>query len=615
MIKKILLGLMVTISLAGYSQTTANDVMLLKNTSTDKWGYASKNQNRKSPIRGLRKAAINVLGKTGQDLLSSGYANSIDWVVPPHYDEAASDFEENLAAVEVDGKVGFIDLHNRFIIEPRFEPMKNMGGFSQGLAAVKIGDKYGYINKRGQVVIKPQFEYAKNFRDNLLASVKMDGKYGAIDITGNLVVPCKYIAEEAMISVPVSNKEYRAAAKDAKTKRENDVYASVLDPIQAASREVNKRINDSTWYEKLTFQTFANDKDHKGIRDNYGRIIVPTIYSDIRRDAANHLFVVQYTNYNKEHEYGVYTEKGDLVFKALFDKIGSFSKGRAQVTVAGISGWVDTDGYIQPELLNKLCDAGLKYDSSGDKINARRIYNRILNIDPNHVMALNNLALMDFDNKDYNKGMRNLKLAHELAPDNKLIADNLKMAKHDRKERRWNRVNATLSAVVAVVGIAGAGYAVSTGGTEGLEAANNIMRSTTETIAVINDEEAPTTVGEVTMPTTTGYDTSMNDYSNTSNNQDIATTNSSSKKKTQQAPVKKPKQVDYVSFKKLDRAYDGWDDHLLNMQVYPEKYSKRDFEDVPDVQKKMRDIREKIKKMGMSKAQSPRETWVPEIRK
>lgn len=603
-------------ALVGFAQTTANDVMLLKNPNTDKWGYASKNQNRKSPIRGLRKTAIKVLGKTGQDILASGYVNNIDWVVPAQYDAAATNFEENLAAVEIDGKVGFIDLNNRFIIEPRFEPMKHLGGFSQGLAAVKIGDKYGYVNKRGQVVIQPQFEYAKNFRDNLLASVKMDGKYGAIDITGTLVVPCKYVVEEAMTTVPISNKEYRAAVKDAQTKRDNDVYAKVTDPIQAASREVNKRINDSTWYQKLTFQTVTNDNGKKGIRDNYGRTIVPSIYTDCRYDAANHLYIVQYTDFNDEKCYGVYSEKGDYLFHPLFDNIGAFSKGRAQVTVAGVSGWIDTDGFVQPELLDKLCDTGLNYDASGDKRQARKVYNRILDIDPNHVMALNNLALMDIDIKDYNKGMRNLKLAHELAPDNKLIADNLKMAKNDRKERRWNRLNSTLSVFVAVVGMAGAGYAASTGGTEGLQAANNIMKSTTETVAAINGEEAPTTVGEVGMPTTGAFDATAYDASGYDDGTNTGNNASNKKKNTSMPPAKKAKQVDHVAIKNLDRAYSGWDDQLINMQLYPERYSKQDFDDVPSIQRKMRDIREKIKKMGgYTKPASPRETWVPKVRK
>ena len=43
----------------------------------------------------------------------------------------------------------------------------------------------------------------------MLATIKQDGKFGAINLRGEIVVPCKYILEEAMISVPISNKVYR----------------------------------------------------------------------------------------------------------------------------------------------------------------------------------------------------------------------------------------------------------------------------------------------------------------------------------------------------------------------------------------------------------------------
>lgn len=70
--------------------------------------------------------------------------------------------------------------------------------------------------------------------------------------------------------------------------------------------------------------------------------------------------------------------------------------------------------------------------------------------------------------------------------------------------------------------------------------------------------------------------------------------------------------MDHVAIKNLDRAYSGYDDQLVNMQVYPERYSKHDFDNVPSIQRKMREIREKIKQMGgFNKPASPRETWVP----
>lgn len=82
-----------------------------------------------------------------------------------------------MAGVILNGKVGFIDRKNRFIIPPKFDAVKDLQSFSQGLAVVCVNGKYDFINKRGEFVIEPVYEWADNFRDNLLASVKQGGKY------------------------------------------------------------------------------------------------------------------------------------------------------------------------------------------------------------------------------------------------------------------------------------------------------------------------------------------------------------------------------------------------------------------------------------------------------
>lgn len=110
-----------------------NDVIDMKDPITGKWGYASKIQNRKSPLKGIKKLAVSSFGKTGSALMSKEDAGAIDWIIPPLYDAVASEFSEQLAGVEVGGMVGFVDIYNRFIIEPRFSPAKNLSGFKLGL--------------------------------------------------------------------------------------------------------------------------------------------------------------------------------------------------------------------------------------------------------------------------------------------------------------------------------------------------------------------------------------------------------------------------------------------------------------------------------------------------
>jgi hypothetical protein len=598
--------LMMIVVLSCMAQTP-NDVMLLKNPNNGKWGYASKDQNRKSPIRGLRKTAVNLLGKN-QGIFASGSVNLIDWVVPAQYDAAATDFEENLAAVEIGGKVGFIDVHNRFIIEPKFEPMKNLEGFSQGMAAVKIGDKYGYIDKRGEVIIEPEFELARNFRDNMLATVKKDGKYGAIDIMGNLVVECKYVLEEAMIKVPISNKEYREAAKVAKQKKDADEYAPRIDALQVASREANKRINDSVWSQTLTYSTCVNG-EYKGVSDNYGRVIIPPRYLDVHYDKDNHLYIVDDDYHNLK---GVYSDKGDVIFYTLFDSIASFKNGKANAIVEGVCGWIDKDGYIEPEFLDKLCDLGLQQESSGDKRAARETYRRILRIDHNHVMALNNMALLDIDAHNYNDGISRLKLANKLAPDNKLIAENLEMAKHDRKERRWNRLTGALTTAMVVTGVTASTYAVTTGGSEGLKAANHIMSDLNTTLDNMeNGTNKP--LGQ--------YDDSVFDVEGTETSQAISPTEAKNKTKKkakdeketylEEKAAKAKKDADRAPlWRNASKVYDSYVSQLVTMNTYPEKYYNDN--ERKRIQSEMKRIRKDWEKKGFNITYSEWEDWIKE---
>ena len=64
----------------------------------------------------------------------------------PRYKNAGS-FSEGLAPVQANnGRWGYIDSSNRWVIPPRFDDAKE---FKAGRAAVMVNGKWGYINKRG----------------------------------------------------------------------------------------------------------------------------------------------------------------------------------------------------------------------------------------------------------------------------------------------------------------------------------------------------------------------------------------------------------------------------------------------------------------------------------
>lgn len=75
------------------------------------------------------------------------------------YDDARP-FSDGWAAVEKDGKWGFIDTAGEVRIDYQFDDALSFG---QHLAAVKVGDLWGYVSLYGEVVITPQFLAAKSF--------------------------------------------------------------------------------------------------------------------------------------------------------------------------------------------------------------------------------------------------------------------------------------------------------------------------------------------------------------------------------------------------------------------------------------------------------------------
>lgn len=72
-----------------------------------------------------------------------------------------------------------------------FQYVNTFKKFSEGLAAIERDGKQGYINKEGKNVIPCRYESAHNFSEGLAAK-EWSGKWGFVDKTGKEVIPCIY---------------------------------------------------------------------------------------------------------------------------------------------------------------------------------------------------------------------------------------------------------------------------------------------------------------------------------------------------------------------------------------------------------------------------------------
>jgi len=158
-------------------------------TKDGKWGYVDVSGNVVLPLR------FNYAGNFERGLarVSQGgkyfFINRKGERITPEFD-GAFDFSGDLAAVEVDQKIGYIRRDGTFALPPLHQGASGID-FSEGLVAVRIEGKVGFMDTTGSIIVKPSYDDAYPFSEGL-APVTSGGKWGYIDKKGDLVVPLQY---------------------------------------------------------------------------------------------------------------------------------------------------------------------------------------------------------------------------------------------------------------------------------------------------------------------------------------------------------------------------------------------------------------------------------------
>jgi len=121
--------------------------------------------------------------------LKYGFVDKTGKVVVPLKYDWASDFNEGLATVSLNGKWGFVNQTGEEAISLMYDDVyqeggiKSFAGFREGLAAVQKDDKWGFIDRTGKTVIPFKYDVANNFYEGLAYTSD-----GFIDKTGNVVI-------------------------------------------------------------------------------------------------------------------------------------------------------------------------------------------------------------------------------------------------------------------------------------------------------------------------------------------------------------------------------------------------------------------------------------------
>ena len=200
---------------------------------------------------------------------------------------------QDLFAVDVNGKWGYIDDKGRIVIEPAYEVVHCFG---EGLAAVRLNGKYGFIDKTGKVVIPPQFVQTFWFREGL-AWVDDGANGGFIDKTGRIVLrapPGTYC------------RDFRCGL--------------------AKTMPRPRRHAPDDWEGKV------------GFIDKTGKRAIAKEYDD------GHGFHEGLAGVKINGKWGCIDKTGAIVIEPRFDEVSSFFNGRAGVVVHKKFGFIDKTG-------------------------------------------------------------------------------------------------------------------------------------------------------------------------------------------------------------------------------------------------------------------------------
>lgn len=437
-----------------------------KDPESKKYGYENVGEKQ------YWWAEAHKLGNKKEELNTD---QRIQWVISPQYDKVSKHFSEGLAAVEIDGKVGFIDQFNRFIIKPEFEPMDDMDSFHNGLATVKKDGKYGFINKRGEFIIPPRFDKAENFGDDMLAVVKQNGKFGCIDLHGDTVLPCTYLAKEVMTMIPIKNKPYKNAQKTIRTKIDNGDYDDLQKKI-LSSEEHAFSLLENLKYMPVSGQQpnvakgnlkdlsdgfyLWQNGDRQGIIDSYGRVVIQPNYKCVAYQPNEKIFIVEdKSRHDGKPAFGIINRAGGWIIPPVFETMDSFKKGVAKATVGDHSTNVDVNGLVEASFIEKMLKA-----SSEEK--GTFYTQRLIGIWPTCAPAHNNIGIYYASScDDLKHAINHFTVAHRLDPDNEDFKANMKAAKSERNNRRWNRVLTGLQIAATVLTIGAMTYSAVSGNT------------------------------------------------------------------------------------------------------------------------------------------------------
>lgn len=244
--------------------------------------------------------------------------------IPVEYDDLGSISENKISALK-DGKWGYINLKNEWIIQPKFDMEKfQLFGFSEDLAKICMTDNEngcGYLDLKGEMVIAQKFyAFSGDFHDGL-AKTRLNDKIAYLNKSGKIAFPSDYNDS--------SDGDFKnGVAIVSKNCRQYDDYG-VCEKYLINTKGQNILPGNYTVERSFPEQNYHVIRNFKtqqgGVIDNSGKILVPPEFSDIGNFEGPFDWI-SVSKYNDDYYEmtGFYDRNGKKITDPIYSICGSY---------------------------------------------------------------------------------------------------------------------------------------------------------------------------------------------------------------------------------------------------------------------------------------------------
>ena len=248
--------------------------------------------------------------------------------IEPQYEDASA-FSEGLAAVQHQGKWGYINQSGEYVIDLLF---LRVAGFSEGMAAVWDGNRWGYVDQAGNIVVDLQYSGVRTYREGLtwVCQDGKDGKWGMMDKFGKMILQPMYdnafSFSEGLARVELDG-EWGFVDRNGKV-----VIPLIYDQVRSFSEGLAAIRNISSYGRK------------RGFMDQRGRIVIYPKRDYYPAWDFNEGLAVFWAQDGYRMKYGFIDKNEEVIIEPKLFWVSRFSEGRARISRAGNIGFINRNG-------------------------------------------------------------------------------------------------------------------------------------------------------------------------------------------------------------------------------------------------------------------------------